>query len=69
MPLIFLPTGAVIALTTAEALQQAQIALIISDYKALDDLQGIIVIECIRDNLKPNVAHRLNHPYYWAPFI
>ncbi len=56
-------------LTKAEALRQAQIALITGDYKALGDQRGLIVVERIRSNLLPEVANRLNHPYYWAPFI
>jgi CHAT domain-containing protein len=57
-------------LTKAEALRQAQIALITGDYQALGQERGIIVVqERIRDSLSPQVANRLNHPYYWAPFI
>lgn len=56
-------------MTKAEALRQAQIALITGDYQALGDPRGIVVVERIRDNLKPEVVNRLSHPYYWAPFI
>jgi CHAT domain-containing protein len=57
-------------LTKAEALRQAQIALITGDYQALGQERGIIAVqERIRDTLSPQVANRLNHPYYWAPFI
>ncbi|MEY3827692.1 MAG: hypothetical protein RLZZ148_2512, partial [Cyanobacteriota bacterium] len=26
-------------------------------------------IEIIRDGVPPEVASRLSHPFYWAPFI
>lgn len=55
--------------TKAEALRQAQIALITGDYTALGEQRGSIVAVQVRDGLKPEVANRLNHPYYWAPFI
>jgi len=55
--------------TKAEALRQAQIALITGDYMALGEQRGLIVAPRVRDELKPEVAHHLNHPYYWAPFI
>ncbi len=55
--------------TKAEALRQAQIALITGDYKALGEQRGSIVVVQVRDGLKPEVANHLNHPYYWAPFI
>ncbi|HEY9598605.1 MAG TPA: CHAT domain-containing protein, partial [Cyanophyceae cyanobacterium] len=53
----------------AEALRQAQMALITGDYSALGEQRGIIVVERIRNNLSPTVQNRLTHPYYWAPFI
>jgi CHAT domain-containing protein len=55
--------------TKTEALRQAQMALITDDYTALDEQQGITVVERFRDNLSPDVHNRLSHPYYWAPFI
>jgi len=55
--------------TKAEALRQAQIALITGDYMALGEQRGLIVAARVRDELKPEVANHLNHPYYWAPFI
>ncbi|HEY9596091.1 MAG TPA: CHAT domain-containing protein, partial [Cyanophyceae cyanobacterium] len=56
-------------ITKAEALRQAQIALITGDYSALGEQRGIILVERIRNNLSPQVQNRLTHPYYWAPFI
>jgi len=58
-------------LTKAEALRQAQIALITGNDKALGEQRGslIAVQKVIRDELAPEVANRLSHPYYWAPFI
>jgi CHAT domain-containing protein len=56
-------------MTKAEALRQAQIALITGDYTALGDQRGLIVVERINTNLPSNVKTRLSHPYYWAPFI
>jgi len=50
--------------TKTEALRQAQIALIPDDYTALDEQQGITVVERFRDNLSPDVHNRLSHPYY-----
>ncbi|MBE9126785.1 MULTISPECIES: CHAT domain-containing protein [unclassified Coleofasciculus] len=56
--------------TKAEALRQAQIALITGDDTALGKERGTIVVQQrLREGLKPNVANRLSHPYYWAPFI
>ncbi|MEQ8958547.1 MAG: CHAT domain-containing protein, partial [Coleofasciculus sp. C2-GNP5-27] len=55
--------------TKAEALRQAQIALITGDDTALAEQRGSIVAVRVRDGLKPEVMNRLNHPYYWAPFI
>jgi CHAT domain-containing protein/Tfp pilus assembly protein PilF len=56
-------------ITKAEALQQAQIALITGDYTALGEERGSIVVEYIGNNLPKSVQERLSHPYYWAPFI
>jgi CHAT domain-containing protein len=58
-------------LTKAEALRQAQIALITGNDKGLGEQRGslIAVQKVIRDELAPEVANRLSHPYYWAPFI
>ncbi|NEP62190.1 MAG: tetratricopeptide repeat protein [Symploca sp. SIO2G7] len=55
--------------TKAEALRQAQIALITGDYTAVGEQRGSIVARQIRDELQPEVVNRLNHPFYWAPFI
>jgi CHAT domain len=49
--------------TKAEALRQAQIALITGNYATIGQQRGI------NDNLSPQVRHHLSHPFYWAPFI
>ena len=53
----------------AEALREAQIALITGEYKRLGERRGIGVQARDENNLSPTVTDRLNHPYYWAPFI
>ena len=55
--------------TKAEALRLAQVALITGDDTALAEQQRSIVVVGVRNELKPEVVNRLNHPYYWAPFI
>jgi CHAT domain-containing protein len=55
--------------TKAEALRQAQIALITGNDTALGEQRRSIVAVQVRAGLKPEAATRLNHPYYWAPFI
>ena len=57
-------------MSKAEALRQAQIALITGDLTAsgVDRRAGIEVISS-RTRLPLTVADRLSHPYYWAPFI
>ncbi|AFZ17353.1 CHAT domain-containing protein [Allocoleopsis franciscana] len=55
--------------TKAEALRQAQIALITGDYKALGQQRGLGVQQRIQSSLSPKVTTNLSHPYYWAPFI
>ncbi len=53
-------------LTKAEALRQAQIALINSSKNPVGKQRGdSIVIEPLASNL----GDKLSHPYYWAPFI
>ncbi len=57
-------------MTKAKALRQAQIAVITDDYSALGEPRGIVgVRQRIRNRLSSQVANRLSHPYYWAPFI
>lgn len=57
-------------MTKAEALRQAQIALITGNYTALGDQRGGLgVEEQINSSLPSDVKQRLSHPYYWAPFI
>jgi CHAT domain-containing protein len=56
-------------MTKAEALQQAQIALITGDFTAVGGDRGTIQILSTRTGLPQQVSDRLDHPYYWAPFI
>ena len=57
-------------LTKAEALRQAQVALITGDYqKAWDEQRGLEVEQRVNNNLPSPMNSRLTHPYYWAPFI
>ncbi len=55
-------------LTKAEALRQAQLALIAGDDKVLGEQRGIAVVQP-REGVSRGVENRLSHPYYWAPFI
>jgi CHAT domain-containing protein len=55
-------------LTKAEALRQAQLALIAGDEGVLGKQRGIIVVQP-REGESRAVENRLSHPYYWAPFI
>jgi CHAT domain-containing protein len=55
-------------MTKAEALRQAQISLITGDNSILGEERGIVAVRSL-NNLEPEVANRLAHPYYWAPFI
>jgi CHAT domain-containing protein len=48
-------------LTKAQALQQAQIALITGD--------STLAQQARKNNSFPALAGNLSHPYYWAPFI
>jgi CHAT domain-containing protein/tetratricopeptide (TPR) repeat protein len=56
-------------MTKTEALRQAQIALITGDEKALGEERSLLVVKPLREQVSTEVANRLNHPYYWAPFI
>ncbi|MCL1489763.1 MAG: tetratricopeptide repeat protein [Pseudanabaena sp. Salubria-1] len=54
----------------AEALRQAQVALITGNYEALGEPRGEFVSVEPRLRAKPSsVPTKLTHPYYWAPFI
>jgi CHAT domain-containing protein len=53
-----------------EALRQAQIALINANNKTVSNgKRSSIEIEALNSGVTPNTVNRLNHPYYWAPFI
>jgi CHAT domain-containing protein len=57
-------------ITKAEALKNAQVALITGDFSALGNQRaGIVVKQRIGENLSSKISNNLNHPYYWAPFI
>jgi CHAT domain-containing protein len=53
----------------AEALRQAQIALITGKSQETGQQRSSIEMEAIAEGLPKSVANRLSHPYYWAPFI
>jgi CHAT domain-containing protein len=56
--------------TKAEALQLAQQALITGNLSVVGQGQrATVVVRDVRTGLPPRVRDRLNHPYYWAPFI
>ena len=60
------------SMTKAEALRQAQIALITKDLSAVGGSRGEeawIEVVSTRTGLPPQVSNHLSHPYYWAPFI
>ena len=57
-------------LTKAEALRQAQIALITAHQPSNEKERGSsIEIEVITEGVPSDVVNKLSHPYYWAPFI
>jgi CHAT domain-containing protein/Tfp pilus assembly protein PilF len=56
-------------ITKVEALRQAQIALITGDYSGIEQQKDSELLKTIRNNLPSQVVNRLNHPYYWSPFI
>ncbi|MBD2158408.1 tetratricopeptide repeat protein [Leptolyngbya sp. FACHB-16] len=54
----------------AEALQQAQIALITRNTTVLEGQRGAdVTITDLRTGWPLSQSHDLAHPYYWAPFI
>ncbi|HEY9669258.1 MAG TPA: CHAT domain-containing protein, partial [Coleofasciculaceae cyanobacterium] len=54
----------------AEALRQAQVALITGDSNALSkERGGLGPVQRIENSTPSQVNTRLSHPYYWAPFI
>jgi CHAT domain-containing protein len=56
-------------ISQAEALRQAQIALITGNYTALGEGQEMGVVAQTENSLPSAVKPPLSHPYYWAPFI
>jgi CHAT domain-containing protein len=55
-------------MSKAEALRQAQIALITNNYDPVGGKRGTIEIISTETG-EPITSSRLSHPYYWAPFI
>ncbi len=55
--------------TKAEALRQAQIALITGDYSGLSEERGLGLEPRDDNSLPSQVANQFSHPYYWASFI
>jgi CHAT domain-containing protein len=56
-----------LTISSADALQQAQIDLIRSNNKGTDEKRAGVRITW--QGISPQVESQLNHPYYWAPFI
>lgn len=54
-------------LTKAQALQQAQVAMIQDDESVAEGHKRLVGIE--PEESAPNQQAQLSHPYYWAPFI
>jgi len=55
--------------TKAEALRQAQLALITDDYSVLGERESRSIAIILRDGISTETVSSLGHPYYWAPFI
>ncbi len=55
--------------TKAEALRQAQVALIHSQERGKMESRGGIQVKLKDGQLPKDVKQKLSHPYYWAPFI
>lgn len=57
-------------MTKAQALQEAQKALITGDYKAVGGTRSDANIEVVSNGTRRSISiNGLAHPYYWAPFI
>ena len=56
-------------ITKAEALRQAQMALITDNYSAVGGKRGGIFVEGDGNDQLKQASSKLQHPYYWAPFI
>jgi CHAT domain-containing protein len=55
-------------MSKAEALRQSQIELI-QKKASISQLRGSIIIKPTEGASTTRLPTRLNHPYYWAPFI
>jgi CHAT domain-containing protein/tetratricopeptide (TPR) repeat protein len=53
--------------SNAEALRQAQVAMITGNFEGLGQARGVIEIR-LRSH-SADIPSKLSHPYYWAPFI
>jgi len=56
-------------ITKAEALRQAQVAMIAKSQTAVGEQRGTIHLERSGEESSSAVKQNLSHPYYWAPFI
>ena len=56
-------------MTKAEALRQAQIALITENFSAVEDARGTLGYDNPETGEPIRTTGTLSHPYYWAPFI
>ena len=52
----------------AEALRQAQVAMITGSYEGLGEARGIVSIQA-RPRTTVTIPAKISHPYYWAAFI
>ncbi|MDY7016407.1 MAG: CHAT domain-containing protein, partial [Cyanobacteriota bacterium] len=55
-------------MTKAEALRQAQMALISGDYRAVEGERSAGTVASLNP-VESRGENRLSHPFYWAPFI
>ncbi len=56
-------------MTKAEALRQAQVAMITGNFQGIGSQHNREILQSTRNNLPPQVSNNLSHPFYWAPFI
>ncbi|MEC4805894.1 MAG: CHAT domain-containing protein [Jaaginema sp. PMC 1079.18] len=57
-------------ITKAEALRQAQLALIQSDENAQNSDRGLVAVRLAESaDVPSSIKNRLAHPYYWAAFV
>jgi CHAT domain-containing protein/tetratricopeptide (TPR) repeat protein len=56
-------------ITKAQALQEAQIALITGEEKAMGGQRGLLTTPSVNNQSQTILTNRFSHPYYWASFI